>query len=183
MSLWSIKIFPMRDVVVVFGLSGSGKSFLSRILHEDFGYEWIRSDVVRKELAGIEPERSAGAPFGEGIYTEEMTERVYREMIRRAKEVVNRGGRVVLDATFLKRWQRRLVLESFRNPLFILAKASDEEIRRRLSGRRDVSDADYEIYLRQKEVFEEPDEIDFVEVNTERTEEELREILKNLVKD
>ncbi len=173
----------MRNLVVVFGLSGSGKSFLSRILHEELGYEWLRSDVVRKELMGLSPEQKAKAEFGKGIYTEDITRRVYREMVRRAKELVAEGKRVVLDATFLRRWQRDLVRENFKKPLFILASASEEEIRRRLSKRKDVSDADFSIYLKQKEIFEPPEEVEYVDVNTERGREELLSVLKDLVKD
>jgi len=135
----SIKIeTKMKNLVVVFGLSGSGKSFLSRILHEELGYEWLRSDVIRKELMGISPKQKAKAEFGRGIYREEITRKVYEEMVRRAKDLVSEGKRVVLDATFLKKWQRDLVRVNFDNPLFILAGASEEEIRRRLSKRKDV---------------------------------------------
>ncbi|RLJ70966.1 gluconokinase/hypothetical protein [Hydrogenivirga caldilitoris] len=173
----------MREVVVVFGLSGSGKSFVSRILHEEFGYEWLRSDVIRKELMGMKPEEEAKAEFGKGIYTEDITRKVYEELVRRAKELLSEGKRVVLDATFLKRWQRELVKENFKNPLFILATAGDSEIRKRLSGRKDVSDADYRIYLKQKQVFEPPEEIPYIPLSTERRRDELRSVLENLVKD
>ena len=171
----------MKRLVVIFGLSGSGKSFLARILNEEFGYRWIRSDVVRKELAGLKPEQEAKAEFGKGIYTEDMTKRVYEEMVRRAKELLKEGKRVVLDATFLKRWQRDLVRSRFKDVLFIFATASEEEIKRRLAKRKDVSDADFAIYLKQKEIFEPPEEIDYVEVNTERSKEELKSILKDLI--
>ncbi len=171
----------MRNLVVVFGLSGSGKSFLSSLLHKHFGYEWLRSDVIRKELAGIKPEESAKAEFGKGIYTEDMTRRVYGEMVRRAKELTKKGKKVVLDATFLKRWQRELVLKNFENPLFILAYAPEEVIKERLSKRKDVSDADFGIYLKQKGVFDEPSELNYVIVNTDKTEKELLKELKSLI--
>jgi len=173
----------MRKVVVIFGLSGSGKSFLARILSEEMGYEWIRSDVIRKELAGITPEKSAKAGFGKGIYTEEMTRKVYEEIVRRAEELLREGKRIVLDATFLRRWQRELVRKKLGEPLFILATAGEEEIKKRLSARVDVSDADFGIYLKQKEVFEPPEREDYVELNTERSREELSSILKKLVDD
>jgi len=173
----------MGNPVVVFGLSGSGKSFLSRILSEDMGFEWLRSDLIRKELAGMEAEQSAKAPFGKGIYTEEMTRRVYEEMVRRARELVEEGRKVVLDATFLRRWQRELVLRSFDRPLFILAVASEEVIRKRLLSRRDVSDADFSVYLKQKEIFEPPVEITFSQVDTDRPREDLKSILENILKD
>ncbi len=171
----------MKKVVVIFGLSGSGKSFLSRILHEEFGYEWFRSDVIRKELAGKDPHESARADFGKGIYTQDMTKRVYQEMVERAKSLVSKGKRVVLDATFLKRWQRDLVRRNFKDALFILATADEEEIKRRLSSRKDVSDADFSIYLKQKEVMEPPSEVDYIEINTQKSREELRSILEKLI--
>ena len=173
----------MRNLVVVFGLSGSGKSFLSRILHDEFGYEWLRSDVIRKELMGLSPEQKTKTAFGKGIYTEDITRKVYEEMVKRAKELLSDGKRVVLDATFLKRWQRDLGRENFKNPLFILASASEEEIRRRLSNRKDVSDADFSIYLKQKEIFEPPEEVEYVVVDTERSRKELLSVLKELIKD
>ncbi len=167
-------------VIVVFGLSGSGKSYVARILHEEWGYEWLRSDVIRKELAGIPANEEAKAEFGGGIYTESMTEKVYNLMVSRAKEVVERGGKVVLDATFLKRWQRKLVKEAFPDTLFVWVYADEEVVRRRLKDREDVSDADFGIYLKQKEVFEPPEEVRFVKVNN--TDLPREEVIKNLTK-
>lgn len=170
----------MRKVVVVFGLSGSGKSFLAKIISEEFGYEWLRSDVIRKEMAGIPPMKRARSKFGSGIYTEDMTRRVYLEMVERASRFIREGKRVVMDATFLKKWQREMVTSRFDRPLFILAWAEEEEIKRRLSKRVDVSDADFGIYLKQKEVFEPPEEISYVRINTHRSAEDLKSILRDL---
>ncbi len=169
--------------MIIFGLSGSGKSYLARILSKHFGYEWLRSDAIRKELAGIDINKRAKSPFGEGIYTEDMTERVYREMVSRAKKLLSKGKGVVLDATFLKRYQRDMIRENFKDPLFILAVAEEEEIRRRLSNRKDISDADYSVYLKQKKIMEPPVELDYVAVNTQKSEKELRSILKKLIED
>jgi len=159
------------------GLSGSGKSFLARILHEEFGFEWIRSDLIRKELAGVKGIAKAG--FGEGIYTEDWTRRVYREVINRAKKLKELSKNVVIDATFLKEWQRSMAREELGEVIFILAFASEEEIKRRLSEREDISDADFEIYLKQKEVFEEPKDV--IKINTEKSREELKGELKRIL--
>ena len=173
----------MKRVVVVFGLSGTGKSFVARILHEEFGYVWIRSDEIRKELAGISPEQSARAPFGEGIYTEEMTRRVYEEMVRKAEDVIREGKRVVLDATFIKGWQRDLVRARLPDTFFIQTLCDEKEVRRRLSTRVDVSDADFGIYQRQKEVLEKPLGERVVELRTDRPAEEIVSELKDLLED
>ncbi|MFN3598571.1 MAG: AAA family ATPase [Aquificaceae bacterium] len=164
-------------IVVVMGLSGSGKSFLASILNKDFGFEWIRSDQIRKELAGIEPNKRLKVPYGEGIYTKDWTKRVYEEMIKRAKQ--KEGKNIVLDATLLEDWQRELVKKNFPNALFILAQAEEEEILKRLKSRQDISDADIEIYLRQKEKFSSPHYA--IPINTQKTLEELRVELRELL--
>ena len=156
---------------------------MSRLLTERFGYEWLRSDEIRKELAGIKPEEDASAPFGEGIYTEEMTRRVYEEMVERANRLVGEGRDVVLDATFLRRWQRDLVRRRFPDALFVLTVCDEGEVRRRLARRKDVSDADWEIYKRQREVFEPPDGEGYVELDTAQDREKLLNALEDLLKD
>lgn len=166
-------------IVAVMGLSGSGKSFLARILHEDFGFEWLRSDVIRKELAGIEPSQRVREGYSKGIYSEEWTRKVYEEIVKRAGEVVSRGKRVVLDATFLQEWQRRMLMDAFPDAVFLLAHAEEEEIIKRLRERQDVSDADIEVYLRQKERFSPPSYA--IPVYTKKSREELRADLQGIL--
>ncbi|WP_340694960.1 AAA family ATPase [Hydrogenobacter thermophilus] len=166
-------------IVVVMGLSGSGKSFIAKILHEEFGFEWIRSDAIRKELAGVEEGRHVKVGFGKGIYSEDWTKRVYQEMIKRAEQIHSRGKDVVLDATFLKDWQRNMVKEHFKNAIFLLTQAQEEEIKRRLSKREDISDADFSVYLKQKEIFEEPKEA--IVINTQKGREEIKAELQKIL--
>jgi hypothetical protein len=78
-------------IVVLIGLSGSGKSFVANILHREFGFEWIRSDQIRKEMAGIEPTQKVKVGFSEGIYSEEWTRRVYERMLDLAEEKLKEG--------------------------------------------------------------------------------------------
>jgi gluconokinase len=148
-----------NQVVILIGFSGSGKSYIAKFL-EKYGYKVLRSDVIRKELAGLKPTESAKAPFGKGIYSEDMTEKVYKEMVKRAKDIVAKGGKVVLDASFLKRWQRELVLRNFPTATFLWAVAPDEVIIERLKKRKgDVSDADVSVFQKQKKIFESPTEL------------------------
>ena len=66
------------------------------------------------------------------------------------------GARVVLDATFLRRWQREL----FPDARIVYLDVSDETVKTRLAARsRDdqaISDADYAIYLEAKARFDPP---------------------------
>ena len=151
--------FDPRRLIVLIGFSGSGKSYFAKRLAECCGYEVLRSDAVRKELAGLNPTDSAKAPFGGGIYTPEMTQKVYKTLMERAKEILTKGGKVVLDATFLRRWQRELVFRYFPNAVFVWVNEPEEVVIKRLQTRKgDISDADISVYRRQKEIFEPPTE-------------------------
>lgn len=166
-------------IVVLIGLSGSGKSFVANILHREFGFEWIRSDLIRKEMAGIKPTQKVKVGFSEGIYSEEWTRRVYERMIDLAEEKLKEGKNVVLDATFLKAWQREKVKERFPSAVFIWVIAKEEEILKRLSSRQDISDAGVETYLRQKEIFEPPEGVPTLDTseNEHKVKEKLKELL------
>ncbi len=166
-------------IVVLIGLSGSGKSFVANILHREFGFEWIRSDQIRKEMAGIEPTQKVKVGFSEGIYSEEWTRRVYERMLDLAEEKLKEGKKVVLDATFLKAWQRDKVKERFPSAVFIWVIAKEEEVIKRLSSRQDISDAGVEIYLRQKEIFEPPEGVPTLD--TSEDEHKVKEKLKELL--
>src|SRR5262249_28823707 len=116
-------------LVLVAGLPGSGKSTLARGLMERAGFCWVRSDQVRKELAGGAEGQAKAVEFESGIYTPEWTERTYAECLRRAGELLFEGNRVVVDATFREdrrrrdflkaatRWGVRSVLLECRTPL------------------------------------------------------------------
>lgn len=148
-------------LVLVGGLPGTGKSTLAAGLAERAGFRMIRSDVVRKELAGLSATTAAAAPFGEGIYSTVWTERTYEECLRRAERLLFEGNRVVVDANFREEKQRAAFLEDARRwgvpAVFLLCRAAPEQVRARLGERRgDVSDADWSVFLKVAERWEEP---------------------------
>ena len=152
--------FKPAKVAVLIGLSGSGKSFVARKLAQKLGYTVLRSDEIRKTLAGLNPYQNAQSEFGKGIYTEEMTQKVYRTMVEKAKDIVRKGGKVILDATFLRSWQRELVLRYFPSAVFIWIWAPEKVVLKRLKNRKgDISDATPEVYFKQKERFQPPTEL------------------------
>jgi aminoglycoside phosphotransferase family enzyme/predicted kinase len=150
-------------VVLVGGLPGTGKSTLARALAAHAGFDAIRSDVVRKGLAGLGQGDAATAAFGEGIYSREWTERTYAECARRAEELLFEGRRVLVDASFRSASSRRRLLELGGRwgvpALFLHCEADPATVRGRLDRRSgDASDADWSIYLRAAERWEESDE-------------------------
>ena len=93
-------------LVLVGGLPGTGKTTLAAGLAGRLGWAMLRSDEVRKELAGVDATDHAGAPAFEGIYAPAFTTQVYRELLRRAELALGGGDSVVLDATWLDPDQR-----------------------------------------------------------------------------
>jgi aminoglycoside phosphotransferase family enzyme/predicted kinase len=87
-------------LILVGGLPGTGKTTLAGLLADELGAVLIGSDRLRKELAGRNPADPAAASYLDGIYTPEHTERVYREMVHRAENLLARGESVVLDASW-----------------------------------------------------------------------------------
>lgn len=148
-------------LVLIGGLPGTGKSTLARELAGRAGFEVVSSDVVRKELAGLEPSGRAGADFGRGLYTTEWNDRTYTECLRRAEEHLFEGRRVIVDASFREEARRRLFLDAARSwgvpGLLLICTADRAVVERRLRARtRDVSDADVNIYQKAAAAWEEP---------------------------
>jgi predicted kinase len=161
---------------LVAGLPGTGKSTLAARLAERTGLTVVRSDVVRKELAGLSDKRP------ESLYTAEWTERTYAECLRRAERLLFEGKRVVVDATFREESKRRMFLDAAVAcgvpGGMLLCQAGPEAVRRRLEGRRgDVSDADWSIYQRAAESWEEVGEATRPVCHVIRTEGNPEEVL------
>ena len=89
-----------RPLVLVFcGVAASGKTTLAGRVAAASGWARLSSDVVRKQLAGIDPHARAA----EQLYSAEFTERTYRELGCRAAAELARAGSVIVDATFHRR--------------------------------------------------------------------------------
>lgn len=93
-------------LLLTLGLSGSGKSRFSRRLLEHMDAVQLRSDVERKRLAGLDALARSGSGVGAGLYQEQMTRRTYEHLRRLARGLLDAGWSVIVDATFLKYWQR-----------------------------------------------------------------------------
>jgi hypothetical protein len=117
---------------------------------------------VRKELAGLAPQERRFESFGRGIYSPRFTRRVYKALLERAREALAAGRSVIVDATFAQRRDRQRARELAEKIgarfLCLECRAEEEVIRRRLEERlrtgRDASDARWETYEAQKQVFQ-----------------------------
>ena len=87
-------------VVVIGGPPATGKSTVARAVGALTGWPVIRSDEVRKRLAGVEPSTPAGAALGRGLYTEPWSDRTYSALLEQARGELDRGQSVILDASW-----------------------------------------------------------------------------------
>lgn len=97
--------WPVR-LDITHGFSGSGKTTISRALMQTPGAIRLRSDVERKRLAGLDALDLSGSATGQGLYADEATRRTYGHLGRLAADLLKAGWPVIVDATFIKRWQR-----------------------------------------------------------------------------
>jgi predicted kinase len=164
---WLVALHELEEpgrkpcLVLVGGLPGTGKSTLARGLAGRAGFRVIRSDLVRKELAGVAGKQAGPSAFGEGIYAAEWAERTYAECLRRAEGLLFEGERVLVDANFREEAWRRAFLEAATRwgvpGGLLLCQAEPDVVRERLAGRRDdASDADWTVYLKAAETWEDP---------------------------
>jgi len=101
---------PVR-LMAIGGLSGSGKSVLAGTLAPYLGRApgavWLRSDVERKHMLGVEE----GATLPDSAYTPDITAEVYARCQRRAALALAAGQSVLLDATHATAAARRASAE------------------------------------------------------------------------
>jgi predicted kinase len=90
-------------LVVMTGLSGSGKSTVAIELAAQLGALRVRSDVERKRLAGL----TAVARGGSDLYAPGMTARTYAQLQKIAAGLLDAGVSVVVDAASLRSDERR----------------------------------------------------------------------------
>jgi predicted kinase len=95
-------------VVITHGVSGSGKSTRAQAFVEG-GAIALRSDVERKRLFGLDAGARSASPVGGGLYSADVDRRTYQRLADLARIVVRAGYSAVVDAAFLKRWQRDLL--------------------------------------------------------------------------
>lgn len=143
---------------------GSGKTTVAALAAARLGAVVIRTDAVRKRLAGVALRERAHHPYGEGLYAPEMGRRTYAETLRVAGETLAARWPVVLDGSFSSASERRAARDlaaGAQGPLAVLwCDAPDgvirDRLRRRAVGRHEVSDGRVELLERHRTRYEPP---------------------------
>lgn len=152
---------PSRFLFITHGFSGSGKSTAAMHCVETTGAIRIRSDIERNRLIG--------QPSTVDKYSRDRKSEVYHALLETAEGILESGYSVVVDATFLNRFER----EKFRDLAnrtgvrfgIIDCKAPVAELERRIRERQgDASEATVAVLhdqLRTQDVLA-PEELDCI---------------------
>lgn len=134
-------------IIMVMGLPGSGKSYFGRRLAQNLGAEYLNSDQVRGKMDLM------------GQYADKTRKRVYDEMASMADELLRKNRSVLVDATFQKEAYRRIfydLADKYKSGvMIILVWAMEQLIKDRLKKERKDSEADFEVYQKLKDDFDE----------------------------
>jgi aminoglycoside phosphotransferase family enzyme/predicted kinase len=149
---------PAAKLIIMSGMSASGKSTLSQQLLDKLGAIRIRSDIERKRLFGIVSTDNTADKVGNnintGIYSTEASKLTYEKLITLTSMSIKAGYSVVVDAAFLKYKQRKpfqKLAEHLDVPYKIIQVSAPAEIlRQRIMQRKnDISDADLTVLEHQ----------------------------------
>lgn len=130
-------------MVLVGGTPGTGKSTLATRLGDRLGWVVLRSDEVRKDVAGLGHATHAEARLGEGIYDAATTNATYEALLDRARTALDLGEPVILDASWSRQHWRdqasRVARETASELVELQCDVPAETAVRRVEHRRAVS--------------------------------------------
>jgi uncharacterized protein len=101
---------PTRPTVLMLGgLMGTGKSTLAQVLHQELGWTLCSSDVIRKQLAQLDPTIPREESYNQGLYRPAWTAQTYAELRERMIKLLTERCSVILDASFIHRADRQAI--------------------------------------------------------------------------
>jgi uncharacterized protein len=158
-------VTPGRPVLLLMcGLSGSGKSWLARRLAPPLGAVHLRSDIERRRLAGLSATERSASGVEQGVYSRAATAAVYDCLAQYAADTLAGGCTTIVDATFARREDRTrfrdLAARLGANTCIVYCRAPRKLLQTRILERQrrqdDPSEADLAVLSWQETHFTEP---------------------------
>lgn len=148
---WQLSQPKSGCIVLMTGLSGSGKSTTAQAIAPSLQAVHIRSDAVRKHLAGV-PLYERG---GDDLYTPEMSAKTYGRLLELGLLLAQDGYTVILDAKYDRHALRQEAIaqaQAQNLPIYLIhCTAPMEELTARLEKRTgDIADATVDVLRNQR---------------------------------
>lgn len=148
-------------IIIITGLPGTGKTTIANELAKEIDAVVFSTDKIRKKI------------FKNPVYNEEDKRIVYNELFSQAEKYAKMGRNVILDGTFYTKALRNRAKEVgtllSQKVYFVYCKTPEDILKKRIDNRKDkFSDADYNVYLEMKKIFEGFEE-DIIEIDTSNT--------------
>jgi aminoglycoside phosphotransferase family enzyme/predicted kinase len=97
-------------MILMYGFSGSGKTYISGKLITSMPAIRVRSDLERKRLHGLPRHQHSSSGIESGLYSGSATERTYMTLARHCETGLRAGINMIADATFLdQEWRSRFL--------------------------------------------------------------------------
>jgi len=146
-------------LIVMCGLSGSGKTRVSGEVMAAIPAIRIRSDIERKRMFGLSEHEDSASDLGKGLYTQQTSHAVYAHLLRTAQMILESGHSVILDAAFLREENRvaavRVAQDCGCFPILLQVLAPHDilrdRIRQRIAYANDASEAGLDVLQQQIE--------------------------------
>jgi aminoglycoside phosphotransferase family enzyme/gluconate kinase len=144
-------------MIIMHGVSGSGKSWLSEQMITRYQVIRLRSDVERKRLHNLSPQQKSHSSLKSGLYNRASSEKTYQHLLQLSARVIQADYSVIVDATFLQQHQRTLFSQQAKQlqiPFLIVHTHADKQtllqrIKSRTQRKDNVSEADQAVLENQ----------------------------------
>ncbi|EKD75376.1 MAG: hypothetical protein ACD_44C00148G0001 [uncultured bacterium] len=134
-------------LIILFGLSGSGKNFVGEILAKEFHFHYWDADAAL-------PEKMREAIAHKQFFTQAMRDEMTELVIKKIDALQSQHEHLVISQALYKEKNRTTLSIAFPGAIFVHVKTTLENIRTRLNKRKNGISYDYAYQISQ--FFEEP---------------------------
>lgn len=162
----------MSHIIVLFGQSGAGKTFVGKLLRDTYGYHLYNADRSLPRPMRI-------ALFKKEVITDDMREAFVANIIKRVRRLTQKHQKLAVIQTMTKEKFRKIFLQQYPNAQFILVTA-DTRIREERYLKRAYFNLGLSYLRHMSKLFEAPKFAHVVIVNDEDGKSQIRKYLSQL---